>query len=310
MMDIRAFASKIRDLLERRYPYTLVAVQEVPKNNGTKRTGISIINLWDNNKSCTVYLEGLFDAYQKGKPLEEICQIVMEESRGTWIDANVDINSIKDFSAVKGKICYQLVNAEKNANRLKEIPHRLYQDLAVIYYILLSDESDGMASITVRNYHMLDWWGVDEAALYEAARHNTPIMFKVEITPMEELIREITKEITPDNMQEEVLGMPDTGDSEDLPFYVVTNERKCGGAIVMLYDGVMENFAKEMGSDFYILPSSIHETMFLPVVPDADEKELLEMVRRVNEESVSPEDVLSDNMYIYHADSGYVEAVG
>lgn len=77
----------------------------------------------------------------------------------------------------------------------------------------------------------------------------------------------------------------------------------------MLYDGVMEEIAKKTGGDFYILPSSIHETLFLPVMPQSDENMLLNTVREVNESCLSQEDFLSDNVYHYHADEGRVTMV-
>ena len=77
----------------------------------------------------------------------------------------------------------------------------------------------------------------------------------------------------------------------------------------MLYDGVLEKFAGEIGGDFYILPSSIHETLFMPAMPFVEERELLEMVHEVNAGYVAPEEFLSDNVYRYHAGDGCVRMV-
>ena len=57
-----------------------------------------------------------------------------------------------------------------------------------------------------------------------------------------------------------------------------------------------------MGSDLYILPSSIHEVLAVSA-EDRDLEDLEEMVRSVNQTDVSPEEVLSDNVYKYDAES-------
>ena len=96
----------------------------------------------------------------------------------------------------------------------------------------------------------------------------------------------------------------DTQIPEGTPqLYVATNDRETNGAAVLLYDGLLENFARRMGSDFYIFPSSIHETLFLPIPSDLGAKDrsyMLEMVRGVNVSGeVAPEDILSVNVYFY-----------
>ncbi len=96
----------------------------------------------------------------------------------------------------------------------------------------------------------------------------------------------------------------DTQIPEGTPqLYIATNDRETNGAAVLLYDGLLEGFARRMGSDFYIFPSSIHETLFLPIPSDLGEKDrsyMLEMVRGVNAGGeVAPEDILSDNVYYY-----------
>ena len=104
--------------------------------------------------------------------------------------------------------------------------------------------------------------------------------------------------------------MPAAMDSADIPqFYVATNDHQINGTSVMLYDGVLEGFAEQTGGDFYIIPSSIHEMLFLPATPDADENDLPEMVRGVNAGCLDPDEILSDNAYLYHAEDGSVTLV-
>ena len=305
--DIRGFAEIIKGVLEQIYPSGRVVIHEQAKNNGLKRIGISV-----REDGChvapIVYLEELYRQYLAGKPLTEICRVVTEISRSPGRNKYSSISTFADFFVARERICYKLVNAGENAALLQKIPHRLWQDLAVIYYILVSNEPEGISSIIIKN-DMVSLWDVDENTLYETARRNTPAFFKIEVMPMAEVMEQLSKEI-PDGEAEAISGMEQEGVSEGvLPLYIASNDCRVNGAIAMLYDGVLEKFAGEIGGDFYILPSSVHETLFIPALPSVEERELLEMVHGVNAGYVAPEEFLSDSVYCYHAGDGCVRAV-
>lgn len=301
--DMKTFAESVKHLLEQAYPSANVDIHEVTKNNSMVRTGVSILENGC-NMAPTIYLEGLFEQYRNGMSLPQICRVVEEIRRGVRGDGHFDTRQLLDFSAVKGKICYKLINAERNAARLREIPHRLWQDLAVVYFILLSKGNSQFASATVEN-DLMGLWGVNEDALYELARRNTPALLKPNISPMAEILRRI-----PDFDVEEDSDCLDVEDAKNMPqLYVATNECRVDGATAILYNDVLEKFAKEIGSDFYILPSSVHEMMFWPVASNEEESKLLEIVREINAECVHSEEFLSDNVYFYHAKDGCIRMV-
>lgn len=91
---------------------------------------------------------------------------------------------------------------------------------------------------------------------------------------------------------------------EDSCMYICTNDIKAYGAAVMLYDSLLEDFAETIGSDFYILPSSRHEVIFVPFCGECAAEELQELVRYVNGEIVHKEDYLSDSVYFYSQAEG------
>lgn len=305
--DMNAFASTVKQMLEQAHPSADVEIQKVAKNNNRMLTGIAIYEA-GSNISPNIYLEDFFTEYQAGKPLDEICHIIEEIHKRTTPDSNFDADIITDFSAVKGKVCYKLVNAEKNAVLLKEMPHRLWQDLAIVYYVPLSVKpAANIASITVNNSTMGLWDGVDEDMLYRHARINTPKLFKAKIMPVLEMMKNKLQEIEDPELKiiAKMLGAElDTQIPEGKPqLYVATNDSETNGAAVLLYDGLLEGIARRMGSNFYIFPSSIHKTLFLPIPSDLGDKDrsyMLEMVRGVNASGeVAPEDILSDNVYYY-----------
>ena len=314
--DMDAFASAIKQRMQQAHPSADVEIHKAAKTNNLALTGVAIHEK-GRNIAPNIYLEGFFEEYRNGKALDEICRSIEEINQGATPDTDFDLSGVMDFSAVREKICYKLVNAEKNASRLKDAPHRLWQDLAVIYYVPVSIESVCSFSSIMIDNRILERWGVDEGTLYSHAHRNTPKLFKAKTMPVLEMMKNMLQEIeTPElkiiaKMLEAEL---DTEIPEGTPqLYVATNDRETNGAAVLLYDGLLEGFARRMGSDFYIFPSSIHETLFLPIPSDLGDKDrsyMLEMVRGVNASGeVAPEDILSDNVYHYHVGDGSVTLV-
>lgn len=91
--------------------------------------------------------------------------------------------------------------------------------------------------------------------------------------------------------------------------YVATNQIGIHGAVAMFYPGLLESFAKKVNSDFYILPSSIHETIFIPAGENSDSRGLLNILRWLNDVGVEEADFLSDNIYRYHRSTNTVEMI-
>ena len=69
--------------------------------------------------------------------------------------------------------------------------------------------------------------------------------------------------------------------------------------ICHLYPDILKNFSGMIENDFYILPSSIHEVILLPVCAEENPVRLQEMVKEVNESQVELQEQLSDQVYFY-----------
>ena len=171
-------------------------------------------------------------------------------------------------------------------------------DLAVLFYILVSNDGEGTATITVRN-NMFELWGVSEDDLFKIALINTQRLFRGSVMSMASVMMELLSDRLDEENTKEFYDMV-VSDKDMVPMYVCTNTQKINGAGVLLYKDLLKEFAERTGSDFYILPSSVHETLLVPVSKDMDVEYLRNMVREVNATQVAPEEVLSDNVYVYH----------
>lgn len=73
----------------------------------------------------------------------------------------------------------------------------------------------------------------------------------------------------------------------------------CNGAGVILYPDLLKSFANRIGGGFFILPSSVHEVILVPLSEDLDIDEIKNMVYEINREHLEEVDILSDDVYVY-----------
>ena len=274
-----------------------VSINDVLKNNDTHLTGLTI-RANESNISPTIYLEGSFERYQAG---DAAVPVIVSEIISVYESHKVtmpfDASMVTDFSACQSKICFKLVNADRNKELLADAPHMIVcDDLAVLFYILVSNDGSGTATITIRN-SMFDMWGVSEEDLFNIALINTQRIFRGSVMSMASVMMELLSDRMDEENTKEFYDM--VVSDEDMAMYVCTNTQKINGAGVLLYKDLLKEFAERVGSDFYILPSSVHETLLVPVSKEMQIEYLRSMVREVNATQVAPEEVLSDNVYIY-----------
>ena len=81
--------------------------------------------------------------------------------------------------------------------------------------------------------------------------------------------------------------------------YVLTNMTSCNGAGAMFCGELLEKIQTKLDSDYFLLPSSIHEVIIVPDEGGYDRSELDEMVKTINATEVNPNDRLADHAFYY-----------
>ncbi len=281
-----------------------VTVNHIIKNNGRELDGLVIMER-NSNISPTIYLNAYYEEYKNGRSIADIVIEIADIYSANKGKLNFDPDFFNDFDNVKEKIVYKVVNFDKNRRLLEEIPHKRFLDLAVVYYCMLERFADSNATVLINNAH-LKIWNVSENDIYNAAVKNTPDLLKSCISPMSSIINNLKNEFDSDFEEDEELCGFHTESNEAGEMYVLTNSIKINGAACIFYKNVLKNFAEKIDSDLYILPSSIHEVILLPKLDMFKRDDLVNMVREVNHEGVSQEEVLSDNVYIYNRREGVI----
>lgn len=272
-----------------------VTAQETTKNNGVKMLGIEIRKP-EETVVPRLYVDGIVDRVEDGfMTVEDAAKKVFEmyqNSETPEIEMNVE--KLIDRKFILDHVEYQLVNAEGNAEKLKDIPGKKIADLVAIYRVVVSAGEDGVMSYVLTKA-ILDRSGISFEEPDEAAKKNTEKSgFSVRT------MSEVMCELMGVNVGQEI-------EEPDGPqMYVLTNARKLHGANIMLYKEYLEITAEKMNGDFYIIPSSIHELIAVPVSAQGLE-ELREMVKAVNDNQLAPEEILGYEVYRYNRETGEVE---
>lgn len=289
-MSFEEFRDYIRDNILRGWMTRSEAyIQKIKKNNGVIYHGLYIREEGE-IASPTIYLEEYFREYQRGESLENILGRIREEyiwAKGKLSDFSESM-VLEDFSAVRENIIYRLVNYDRNRELLQGCPHIRLYDLALTFRWLAHTDEIGISTILISDREM-ELWGVTVHELILAAQVNTARLFPPTILTMEMLLRQVG------------IDCEEMGEKGDM--YILTNSQQINGATAMVYDGVLEQFARKLKGDFYLLPSSIHEMILVPAGAYDNEQKLLKMVLDANRSIVEPGEILSDSVYFYSRES-------
>ena len=284
---------QIKDYLPADYSDADVTITSVLKNNATRLDGLSI-RTPKSNICPNIYLNQFFTDYENGRNIEDILSDIARIRQMHDGPANVDVSAITDFDRVRDRIAAKLINTEQNKEYLADKPHRDIADLSAVYYINLGTDTCGSMTTVITNA-LLSQYGVTVDELHEIAVQN--MGSKARFCSMFEVLSELMSS----EIQEGLC-------PADNMMYVLTNDSKLNGAAMLLCPTVMDKVAKQVGSSFYILPSSISETLIVPFNDDLNVDQLRQMVHEVNSTQVAPDEILSDNVYVYDYDNHRIVA--
>lgn len=298
----------VTDYLPERFEEAEISIQQVVKNNDVVLDGLSIRNP-DSNISPNIYLNPLYEQYQKGRNLDELVSGIAD----TYIENmepienrtfQVQIEDIKNYEVVKGEIFPRLVNLEKNTTRLQNVPYMQREDLAITYHVKVSGNRDSIGSLMITN-ELMEVYGVTKEKLHIQAMENMERLSSPVFLPLGEMIVDVMTEdfgrnegVSQEEAKEYVKDMIPTGGPN---VYCLTNQYKMNGAVGIMSESIQQMVADRVGGDYYVLPSSVHEVLIVPQSAGMDPEELTDMVNTVNEGCVMQDEILSDHVYQYDA---------
>lgn len=263
---------------------------EVFKNNGRSYEGIRITLKTDLHKPVPMIdINYYYEKYEKGEGnlmecIEEIMEARKKHSCPNWLEQFA--GKVTDWEYVKEHVYPVLLSTKENQKVLKNLVSKPFLDLSIIYIIREDSLGEWRGSARITKL-MLEYYGVGKEQLHQQALENLK-KDGYEFQDMKEILKKLPFVVEKEDEPEEGIEM-----------YILTNANGFYGAAGILDKNLLKQFAGSQ--DYYILPSSLHEWIFVPAV-DKEAKEVLDlMVGEVNTEVVDAEERLSDHCYYYDA---------
>lgn len=214
------------------------------------------------------------------------------------VDRNEEMNLLK-----KENIIFSLISQEENRRSQRPHPYRLQNDMVITYRLVVKVEDQSIHSALIDDtlLNTLDLSSYEE--LHNLAIENTMRLFPAKVISMEQMFMNESAPSDIDNFHYDDI------DKMSPPLYVLSNNIKINGASTIVYPGILEKLAEKFKSNFYILPSSVHEVILIPDEGDIDKSQLSWLVRTVNMEQVSRNERLSNSAYKYDKDEKSLEKI-
>ncbi len=303
MLMVRKFAEgmakQIRSYLPREYRDVECTVTEQQKNNGVIKTGL-LLKMPDRNIAPVVYIDSFYEQICRGESMRKVTKEIADACRQGLEMKELPVNlNFLDYNSVKEYLSVQMINTKANQRMLSKVPHWKIADLSVICRIeFQSPDGREKGNVTVTN-EMMAIWGIRQEEVYQKALANAEQKSPPVLYGMDYLMCEILE------LTSKAKNLFESKDSVELSketMYVLTNEKKLDGASVLAYPSLQTQLEAVFPNGCYLLPSSIHELFIVPKEVGITPKELGELVRDVNREAVSRENVLSDRVYEFDKD--------
>lgn len=306
----RIVTVKIKDYLPEQYKDSDLIFKSISKIN-QDLDGICL-NMGANQLSPTIYINNMYEEFlccnDLQKTLKNAVATLVNASRNTKpFSLNIDM--------IKRNITYMFINTERNKELLKNIPHRDFLDLSVIYTVIVSgldDKEDCIGKITITN-DIMNTFGLNEQKLFNMAATNAPRIFPLNVEDMQDVMNKIYEDVMNNSDKcsvEDLCSMTDIIENTSSGYpkmLVVSNQKRINGAIAIMYKGVLDTIADIFNSDIYIMPSSIHEVI---VVSTNDfDASFASEISIINENAVQDNEILSDNMYLYNRKTRQISIV-
>lgn len=301
---LREYQQQVAHILVRDYfPETDFQVDApvITKNNNTKFYGITIKEK-NNNIAPTYYTN---DFLEEGYEPEAVALSLYENynKKEKHDIQQYQIDQLKDFDKCKDKICYRIVNKQKNPEIEENCPTiTIAPDLMMAFYIQVTPND----TCLIHN-RFIEIWGLTddvEKSLFTIADNNTEKLHPISFKSLTDLVRDI---IPVDLWNEADLDNPYT-----VPMYVLTNDDHIHGASTILYRNgqqlkeCLDELKMRYGvNDMYIIPSSIHEWILVPALPDITKEHLQSICQEVNQKQVPDTEFLSDNIFSFDENNGF-----
>jgi len=304
-LEYEKFREILLEVLREIFGYAAVVVRKICKDNDVEREAFCIRPKDEKDVEIPLaYPEDCYRDYMEcGISLKQCVKRIVDMQKQMEQKSILSQTKYKlmDWDSIKTEIYPILLSTELNRKSPKGVIKRELMDLSIVYVVRLVMGEGCCCQIKITE-PMLKSYGISVMELHNQAVLNVK-KDGYKFQRMEDMILGVLNE------QEETKERIDPAsecwpvdEAEETKMYVLTNSLRMFGAAGILDREFLKDKLGE--KNYYMLPSSVHEMIFVPAVEGADWKALNCMVREVNASEVLEEERLSDHCYFYEGKTG------
>ena len=204
----------------------------------------------------------------------------------------MNVNNIYD--SIKDLLEVNAISEKYNRDVLAGTKYRVLGDIAIVYFINADNRDLGEVMKAIPVLNAISIKQIENDALLNSMTRNPAV------------IKSMDSEI------ESIIGISIPKDEATSMMYIASVPSKKFGACVLAYPGFFEQAAATVGGSYYVIPSSVHELILVKDSGDLCDdgiNELKNEIELINRTVHAREDILSDNLDHYDAESQKFEVV-
>lgn len=297
-MSIKEFSYYVEENIPKFLPEEIrksavISVHPIRNSHIVQQYGL-MIRMGNETVIPIFYLGDAWKKFEGGMEIKAVLgDLVQEYLKYRDIQKYIHVDTSMEYDVVKDRVVYQVLNKEANRNSLRE---RVYTDMGQgfvkVYAIHRKLDVFGTEGSIAITHDVVKRFGYDVEEIREAAEENTPRIYPAVFVPIGQMLGDAGQEESPGYNPAEI------------ELHVLANAVAYRGAGALFYPGMQEKIAEQLGGNYYVLPSSLHEVLIVPEKPGMEVRELEQKVRRINRETVSKEDFLSNKVLFYDREKG------
>lgn len=316
MYKMEQFQEKVINYLEEVYPENSIHYEVI---NGRKAIVISELlkGAKGGSISPVIYLDSLYQSYRQTGDLEAIKDFIVND-----LDLKIPIKKFKDLI---GKVTYDDLRVRVlpgNFNQSGDFCTRDFLSLKLLLVIELKD-GDSICTVKLQRDTLLYFFSDSEDTLWDIAINNTEndeIIFSnltASFLHLEEGGFPVSDERSTilsldaiksdiEGCREEITRVINSCEIVSNLFLLARADRSYSANIVLNTD-LLTLLSDAFCCNLFILPSSVHEILIVPEVPNEltlnTTEELHELVQSTNKNVVSEEEFLSNEIFYFDRNS-------
>lgn len=289
--------NQIKEYLPKNFEDASVKIEETIDHNDHIKQGL-LIHRKGENVTPKIYLEQYEKRYKKGELLEkllrEIADIRVSLDLG---DESINLASM-NYDFIKRNLIFSMCDPEMNRRQMEHFIFTEQGNYVAMYRVLLALGKTRSASVLITEQH-LKAWNVTKEQLYEdAIQAENARGFQMNcmrdwVRVSQRMNDELCEPFELENLLNG-LGRK-CGDR----MYVLTNHIRHFGAGAIMHAELLEKAGNILDSNFFVLPTSIHDLVLVPDDGHSSQNEWEERLRKANETESEPEKIFSNHVSFY-----------